>query len=31
MKEMVEQGQACMGSPETCTRAINKLIDGGRR
>ena len=27
MKEMVEQGQACIGSPETCTRAINKLID----
>ena len=29
MKEMVEQGQACIGSPETCVRVLNGLADAG--
>jgi alkanesulfonate monooxygenase SsuD/methylene tetrahydromethanopterin reductase-like flavin-dependent oxidoreductase (luciferase family) len=29
MKELVEAGQAIIGSPETCIRFINKLIDAG--
>jgi alkanesulfonate monooxygenase SsuD/methylene tetrahydromethanopterin reductase-like flavin-dependent oxidoreductase (luciferase family) len=29
MKELVEAGQAIIGSPETCARFINKLIDAG--
>jgi alkanesulfonate monooxygenase SsuD/methylene tetrahydromethanopterin reductase-like flavin-dependent oxidoreductase (luciferase family) len=29
MKELVEAGQAIIGSPETCIRFIDKLIDAG--
>ena len=29
MEELVELGQACIGSPETCARGINGLIDSG--
>lgn len=29
MKELVEAGQAIIGSPETCVRFISKLIDAG--
>jgi alkanesulfonate monooxygenase SsuD/methylene tetrahydromethanopterin reductase-like flavin-dependent oxidoreductase (luciferase family) len=29
MKELVEAGQAIIGSPETCARFINKLIEAG--
>jgi alkanesulfonate monooxygenase SsuD/methylene tetrahydromethanopterin reductase-like flavin-dependent oxidoreductase (luciferase family) len=29
MKELVEAGQAIIGSAETCIRFINKLIDAG--
>jgi alkanesulfonate monooxygenase SsuD/methylene tetrahydromethanopterin reductase-like flavin-dependent oxidoreductase (luciferase family) len=29
MKELVEMDQACIGSPETCARVINKLADAG--
>jgi alkanesulfonate monooxygenase SsuD/methylene tetrahydromethanopterin reductase-like flavin-dependent oxidoreductase (luciferase family) len=29
MEELVELGQACIGSPETCARSINGLIDAG--
>jgi alkanesulfonate monooxygenase SsuD/methylene tetrahydromethanopterin reductase-like flavin-dependent oxidoreductase (luciferase family) len=29
MKELVEAGQAIIGSPETCIRFISKLIDAG--
>ncbi len=29
MQELVEMGQACIGSPETCARALNNLIDAG--
>lgn len=29
MQELVELGQACIGSPETCARAINGLIESG--
>jgi alkanesulfonate monooxygenase SsuD/methylene tetrahydromethanopterin reductase-like flavin-dependent oxidoreductase (luciferase family) len=29
MKELVEAGQAIIGSPETCARFINQLIDAG--
>ncbi len=29
MEELVELGQACIGSPETCARAINSLVDAG--
>jgi alkanesulfonate monooxygenase SsuD/methylene tetrahydromethanopterin reductase-like flavin-dependent oxidoreductase (luciferase family) len=29
MKELVEAGQAIIGSPETCARFINNLIDAG--
>ena len=29
MKELVEAGQAIVGSPQTCTRFINKFIDAG--
>ena len=29
MKELVEAGQAIIGSPATCVRFINKLIDAG--
>jgi alkanesulfonate monooxygenase SsuD/methylene tetrahydromethanopterin reductase-like flavin-dependent oxidoreductase (luciferase family) len=29
MKELVEAGQAIIGSPQTCTRFINKFMDAG--
>lgn len=29
MQELVELGQACIGSPDTCARAINSLVDAG--
>jgi alkanesulfonate monooxygenase SsuD/methylene tetrahydromethanopterin reductase-like flavin-dependent oxidoreductase (luciferase family) len=29
MEELVELGQACIGSPETCARSIQGLIDSG--
>jgi alkanesulfonate monooxygenase SsuD/methylene tetrahydromethanopterin reductase-like flavin-dependent oxidoreductase (luciferase family) len=29
MEELVELGQACIGSPETCARVINNLVDAG--
>ena len=29
MAELVELGQACIGSPQTCANAINKLVDAG--
>ncbi len=29
MKELVELGQACIGSPETCAKGLNGLIDSG--
>ena len=29
MQELVEMDQACIGSPETCARVINKLADSG--
>jgi alkanesulfonate monooxygenase SsuD/methylene tetrahydromethanopterin reductase-like flavin-dependent oxidoreductase (luciferase family) len=29
MEELVELGQACIGSPETCARGLNNLIDSG--
>jgi alkanesulfonate monooxygenase SsuD/methylene tetrahydromethanopterin reductase-like flavin-dependent oxidoreductase (luciferase family) len=29
MKELVEMDQACIGSPETCIRVINRLADAG--
>lgn len=29
MKELVEMDQACIGSPATCARVINKLADAG--
>ena len=29
MKELVEAGQAIIGSPETCARFINNLIEAG--
>lgn len=29
MKELVEMDQACIGSPETCARVINKMADAG--
>jgi alkanesulfonate monooxygenase SsuD/methylene tetrahydromethanopterin reductase-like flavin-dependent oxidoreductase (luciferase family) len=29
MKELVEMDQACIGSPETCARVLNKLADAG--
>jgi alkanesulfonate monooxygenase SsuD/methylene tetrahydromethanopterin reductase-like flavin-dependent oxidoreductase (luciferase family) len=29
MQELVELGQACIGSPDTCAKAINGLIDAG--
>ncbi len=29
MQELVELGQACIGSPETCARGLNSLIDAG--
>jgi len=29
MQELVEMDQACIGSPETCARVLNKLADAG--
>ncbi|MHB8575181.1 MAG: LLM class flavin-dependent oxidoreductase [Dehalococcoidia bacterium] len=29
MEELVEMDQACIGSPETCARVINRLADSG--
>jgi alkanesulfonate monooxygenase SsuD/methylene tetrahydromethanopterin reductase-like flavin-dependent oxidoreductase (luciferase family) len=29
MKELVELDQACIGSPDTCARVLNKLADAG--